>query len=225
MQERLGKVLAHQPPARSSQRAANGKLTLSNRRLGQQQIRHVRACHQQQKPRGAEQKQQRRASLVRDRVLQRDDNSIFEQIIALLARGIVNAPGYRADVEIRLLHSRTVAEAPNHRVVMRSPAWVFAVQIGWEPQIHVSRETKSRGEHADNGEEPAIKRQVRRRADPGRPKILPPISIANENGRAGSFFRVAGAKIPSENRLNSQNLQETRRERRHSRTRRLTYTL
>jgi hypothetical protein len=57
---------------------------------------------------------------------------------------------YRADVSIRLLNSHTIAEAPDHIVVMRCPAWVFALQIGWQPQVNASRKTKSGREYADN---------------------------------------------------------------------------
>jgi len=42
-QECFGKELTDQPPSRRTERAANGELTLSHRRLCQQQIRHVRA--------------------------------------------------------------------------------------------------------------------------------------------------------------------------------------
>ena len=174
-QECFGQELTDQPSARRTERAANGELALSHRRLRQQQIRHVRARHQQQESHGAEQDQQRRASLARDRVLQRDDHSILEEIVALLARRIVNAPGYRADVSIRLLDGHAVAEAPDRAVVVRRPAWVLAVQIGRQPQIHVCRETKSGREHADDGEDRAVNLQVRLREIPRRSEMLPPV--------------------------------------------------
>ena len=130
----------------------------------------------------------------------------------MLARCIVNAPGYRADVSIRLLDCHTVAQAPNRVVVMRRPAWVFAVQICREPQIHVCRETKTGREHADDGEDGAINLQVRLREIPRRSEILPPVSVADKNGGAGPFFRVAGAEIPSEDRLNTENLEKVGRD-------------
>ena len=134
-QEGFGQELTDQPAARRTERAANGELALSDRRLCEQQVRDVRARHQQQESHGAEQNQQRRASLARDRVLQRDDHSVLEEVIALLARRIVNAPGDRADVPIRLLDGHAVAEAPDGAVVVRRPAWILAVQIGRQPQI------------------------------------------------------------------------------------------
>src|SRR6267378_2313179 len=65
----FGKELTDQPPSRRTERGANGELTLSHRRLCQQQIRHVRARHQQQKSHRAEQDQQRCTGLAGDRVL------------------------------------------------------------------------------------------------------------------------------------------------------------
>ena len=125
---------------------------------------------------------------------------------------MVNALGYRADVSIRLLDSHTVAKTPDRTVVMRRSAWVFAVQIGRQPQTHVRRETKSGREHADNGEYRAINLQVRLREVPRRSEILPPVSVADKNGGAGSFFRVVGAEIPPEDRLNTEDLQKVRRD-------------
>src|ERR1700722_13504535 len=40
--------------------------------------------------------------------------------------------------------------------------------------------------------------------------MLPPVTIADKNGRASSFFRVAGAEIPPEDRLNSEHLEKVR---------------
>ncbi len=130
----------------------------------------------------------------------------------MLARGFVNAPGDRADVLICLLDSHTVVEAPDSVVVVRSPAWIFAAQIGWQPQIDVCWETKSSGEHTDNGVDCAINLQVdcainlqvRLREVSRRSELLPPISIADKNGGAGSFFRVAGGEISPEDRLNAE---------------------
>ena len=189
--KRFGQELTDQPSARRAERAANGELALSRRRLRQQQVRHVRARHQQQESHRAEQDQQRRASLARDRVLQRDDDSVLEEVIALLARRVVNAPGDRADVSIRLLDRHTVAEAPDRGVVVRRPARVLAVQIGRQPQIHVRREAESGREHADHGEDRAVDLQVRLREIPRRSEMLPPVSVADENGGAGPFLRVA----------------------------------
>ena len=74
----------------------------------------------------------------------------------MLARSIVDMPRYRADVLVRLLDLHTVAEAPDRLVVMRRPAWVFAFQIGRQPQTHVWRELKPGREHTDNGEDCAV---------------------------------------------------------------------
>src|SRR5207302_1475566 len=125
----------------------------------------------------------------------------------LLARRVVNASRYRADVLTRLLYSHTVAEAPDCRVVMGRSAWIFAVQIGRQPQIHLCRESKSRRKHADNGEDGATNLQVRLRQILRRSEMLPPVSIADKNGRASPFFRIASAEIPSDHRLNTEDLE------------------
>ena len=186
-QERFGEELTDQPSARRAERAANGELTLLHRRLCQQQVRHVRARHQQQESHGAEQDQQRRASPARDRVLQRDHHAIREKVVALLARRVVNAPRDRADVSIRLLDSHAVAEAPDRVVVVRRPARVFAVQIGRQPQIHVRRETKSGGSTPMTEKTAAVDLQVRLREIPRRSEMLPPVAIADKNGGAGAL--------------------------------------
>ncbi len=53
------KELTDQPSARCPERTANGELALSDRRLRQEQIGHVRAGHQEQKSHRAEEHQQR----------------------------------------------------------------------------------------------------------------------------------------------------------------------
>lgn len=112
----------------------------------------------------------------------------------MLARCMVNAPSYRADVLIRLLHSDTAAETPDRIVVMRRPAWVFALQIGRQPQIDVCWEAESGREHADNGEDRAIDLQVRLGEVPRRSEILPPISTADKNGGPAPFFASLALK-------------------------------
>ncbi len=126
----------------------------------------------------------------------------------MLARGIVNAARDRADVSIRLLDSHTITKPPEGEVVMRRPAWIFAVQISRQPQIHVRRKTKCGREHAYNGENRAINLQVRLGEVRRRSELLPPISIADKNGGASPFFRVAGGEIPPEDRLNTENLEK-----------------
>ena len=133
-QERFSKKLANQTSARRTQRAANGELTLSRRGLREQQVGDIGAGNQEKKSHRSEQNEQRRASFAGDRVLQRDDHPIFEEIVVLLARGIVNAARNRADVRVRLLDRHAVAEAPDCNVVVRSPAGIFAVEIGRQPQ-------------------------------------------------------------------------------------------
>ncbi len=187
----------------------------------QQQIRHVRARHQQQKSYRAEQDQQRGANIAGDRVLQRENNSIFEEIIVLLARGIVNAPGYRTDILIRLLDRHTVAETPDCIIVVRRPASVFSVHVGWQPQIDLRRETKTGREYSDNGADRAINLQVRLREVRRRPEVLFPVSIAGKNGAASAFFRVVGGEVPSEDRLNTENFEKVGRDVCNHRARRL----
>src|SRR5437867_5522242 len=107
---------------------------------------------------------------------------------------------------------------------MRRPAWIFAVQIGRHPQIHVCWETKSGREHADNGEDRTVDLQVRLREVRRRSEILPPVSIADKNDRRCSFLRVTGAQIPSEDRLNSEDLEKVGGDARDRRARRLRST-
>ena len=85
-QQGLGEELTDQPSARRAERAANGELALSRRRLRQQQIRHVRARHQQQKADRAEQEQSGERALPVIESCSGDDQSVLEQIVALLAR-------------------------------------------------------------------------------------------------------------------------------------------
>ena len=61
-------------------------------------------------------------AFARDRVLQRNDNPVLEQVIALLARRVVNAAGDRTDVPIRLIDGDAIAKAPDRGVVVRRPA-------------------------------------------------------------------------------------------------------
>src|SRR5229473_6964033 len=133
----------------------------------------------------------------------------------------MNAPGDRADVLIRLLNIHAVAEMSDRKIVVRRPAWIFAAQIGWQPQIHVWRKTKCGGEHTDNGVDRAINLQVCLREIPRRSELLPPISIADKNSRVGPFFRVAGGEIPPEDRLNTENLEKVGGHARDRRARRL----
>ncbi len=126
----------------------------------------------------------------------------------MLARGLVNAPGYRADVATGLFDGDTVAQAPGRTVVVRCPTWVFPFQVGWHPQIGVTRETKSCREHADNREDRRVNLQVGLREIPRRPQILPPVFMADENCGAGSLSRVADGEIAPEERLNTEHLEK-----------------
>ncbi len=150
-QQRFGEELTDQPAARGAERVANGQLTLPCRGLRQQQVRDVRARDQQQKTDRAEQDQQRSASLPGDRFLQRHDNSVFKEIVALLAGSLVNALRERADVSIGLLDAYAVAQPSDRVIVVGSPAGIFAFQIGGQPQIGVRRKTKFGRQHADHG--------------------------------------------------------------------------
>src|SRR5260370_33964033 len=149
-EERFSKKLADQTSARCTQRAANGEFTLSHRGLREQQVGDVRAGRQEKKSHRSQQDQQRRASSAGYQVLQRDDNSIFEEIIVLIARGIVNATRDHADVRIRLLESRAVPEASDCTVVVRRPARIFATTIGRQPQARTCLALKPLPKHANN---------------------------------------------------------------------------
>src|SRR5579859_1986050 len=63
-------------------------------------------------------------------------------------------------------------------------------------------------EHTDNGEDRAINLQVRLREVLWRPEVLPPVSVADQNGGAGPFFRIARAKITTDDRLNAEDLEK-----------------
>src|SRR5882762_2700139 len=120
----------------------------------------------------------------------------------------MNALGNCADVSIRLLDSYTVAQASDCEVVVRCPAWIFAAYISRQPQTYVWRELEPVREHADNGIGRATNLQVRLREVRRRSEVLPPVSITGKNDRRGPFLRVAGAEIPPENRLNSEDLEK-----------------
>jgi hypothetical protein len=72
----------------------------------------------------------------------------------------VNAPGDGADVPIRLLDAHPVTQPPDGLVVVRRPAWVLALEIGRQPQIHVSGKSKPGREHTDDGVDRAVDLQV-----------------------------------------------------------------
>src|SRR6202050_2879561 len=96
----------------------------------------------------------------------------------------MNARCYRADLLVCLLDGDAIAQAPNGGIVMRRPAWVFAAQIGRQPEIHIRRKTKSGREHTDNRVNRAVNLQVRQREILRRPEIPPPISVADKNSGA-----------------------------------------
>ena len=120
----------------------------------------------------------------------------------------MNAARDRANVLVRQIDGHSIAEAPDCIVVVRRPAWIFAVQIGRQPQIHVCWKTKSVREHADNGVHRAINLQMQLREVQRRSELLPPVSIADQNGGAGPFFRVGGGEIVPEDRLNTEDLEK-----------------
>src|SRR5712671_1082767 len=133
----------------------------------------------------------------------------------------MNALGDRADVSIRLLDSYTVAQAADCEVVVRCPAWIFAAYISRQPQTYFWREPEPVREHADNGIDRATNLQVRLREVWRRSEVLPPVSIAGKNDQRGPFLRVAGAEIPPEDRLNSEDLEKVGRDTGGRHTRRL----
>src|SRR5713101_8508782 len=51
--------------------------------------------------------------------------------------------------------------------------------------------------------------------------MLSPIPIADQNGRVGPFFRIAGAEIPPKDRLDTEDLEKVGRDARDRRARRL----
>src|SRR5260370_31296117 len=85
---------------------------------------------------------------------------------------------------------------------MRCLPSILSAQIGWQQEIHVGWEAKFRRKHADNRVHCTINLQARLREVPRRSEILSPVSIADKNGGAGPFFRVAGGEIPPQDRLN-----------------------
>src|SRR5713226_5108892 len=58
----------------------------------------------------------------------------------------------------------------------------------------------------------------------GRSEVLPPVAVADQAGPSGAFFRVAGAEIPPEDRLNSEDLEKVGRDVRDCHSRRLRTT-
>lgn len=126
----------------------------------------------------------------------------------MLAGAIVNTTRDRADVSVRLLDRHIVSEAPDCTVVMRGPARIFAVKIGWHPQARVWRELKPVREHANHGEDRVINFQARPRKVLRRSEILLPISITDQSDWSGAFPRVRGAEIAPDDRLNPEDLEK-----------------
>src|SRR5258708_37987725 len=86
-------------------------------------------------------------------------------------------------------------------VIMRRPAWVFALQIGGHPQIDVCWETESSRKHADHGVDRVTNFQVRLREILRRSEILAPVSVADQSGGTGALLRGARVEIPPDDRL------------------------
>ena len=183
--------------APSALRMASSRST--RRGLRQEQVRHVRARHQEQESDRAQQDQQRRARLARERVLERHDQPILEEIVALLVRFFVDPPRDRADVAIRLVDRHAVAQARDRAVVVRRPARAFAVQFGGHPEVGLRGETEPGGEHADDGEDRSIDLRCACEG-PARSEVLPPVAITDEDG-GSPLLRVAAGELPSEDRL------------------------
>ena len=121
----------------------------------------------------------------------------------MFARSSVDSAGDRADILIRLRYRHAVTKASDRTVVMRRPAGIFAVEIGWQPQFRILRKLKSGREHADHRVDCAFDFQVRLRQASRRSEMLLPVAVADKNGPSGAFFRVAGAQIPADNRLDA----------------------
>ena len=79
----LGEQLPDQPRAIGAQRGAHGQLAPAHRALREQQIRKVRARDQQHERDGAAEEQQDRPGVFDDRVLQRQDDTVW----SVLSRG------------------------------------------------------------------------------------------------------------------------------------------
>src|SRR5579864_7983146 len=133
---------------------------------------------------------------------------MFEEVLALFARGFVNPTRDRADIPVCHLGTHAVAKTRDCVIIVRGPALVFAPQIGRQPQIHIGRETKSVREHADNGVGRAVNLEVRLRQVLRRPESLLPVSITGENGGSSAFSCIAASKVPAKNRLNTENLEK-----------------
>src|SRR5262249_15829529 len=120
----------------------------------------------------------------------------------------MNATRDRADVALRLLDSRTLPQAPDRIVVMRSPARIFAVKIGWNPQIYVLRKLKPLRQHANNGED----RIVNFQAGPGKVRrpteLLLPISVTDKSNGSGPLPRIRETEFAPDDRLNTENLEK-----------------
>ena len=218
-QEGFGQELAHQPSAWRPESAADGELAVAHRGLREQQVRHVRARHEQQESHRAEENQQRPARFPRDRVLERLDRPVHEKVVALLARSFVDPACDRADVPVRLRDRHTAAQAPDGAAVVRSTARVFSVEAGRHPQLRVRGKAESGRKHADDGVHLAVDLQVRLREVALRPEVLPPVPLADEDGGRGSLLVVGRAEVPPEQRPDAEDPEEAGRHVRHVRAR------
>ena len=95
-EQALGEHLAEQRPAARAERGAEGELRAPRRAAREQQVGHVGAGDQQDQADGAEQQDQRRASVLDDVVLQRDDpnphlrGGVLGELLAELRRDSIH---------------------------------------------------------------------------------------------------------------------------------------
>jgi hypothetical protein len=210
-EQRFGEELTDKPTARRAERAAHRELALAQGEPREHQVRDVRARDEQQKPDCAEQDQQRRSRFARDRFLKGDDESITEEVVALLARFVMNATRDRADVAIRLLDGHAVTQARDRPVVVRRPARIPAAEIGRHPELDFRRKVESGRQHADHREARAVDLQVNLREIARRSEVLTPVSVADEHSGRGALGPVLGHETATDDRPHAEHLEKVGR--------------
>ena len=109
---------------------------------------------------------------MRHEILQRDHGCVFQQVVVLIAGGIMNSAGDRADLGVGLLHSDSVAEAGDSLEIVRRAAGILSVEIGGRPDGGVVREAEVARENSDHRVNDVIDLQVQLRVATSQPWAL-----------------------------------------------------
>ena len=141
-QKRFGKELTHQPPSPRPQRRANAQFFLAGGGLRQEQVGHVGASDQQQKPYRSEQGQQRGTHLCGQRVSKRRDGYVRHH--GVLAVLLLELSGDARKLGARLGRRDAAAQPPHHAPIVGTAAGQTFGELARHPNVTVERELEAR---------------------------------------------------------------------------------